>query len=68
MVEDVKTRASAIDDQLKGLIRYYGEDPALVKPEAFFANISLFSLSFEVCHADLHGTEDSTDFSSLIES
>jgi hypothetical protein len=53
IVENVKSKASAIDDQLKGLIRYYGEDPALVKPEAFFANISLFSLSFEVCHPGL---------------
>jgi hypothetical protein len=53
IVENVKAKASAIDNQLKELIRYYGEDPALMKPEAFFANISLFSLSFEVCQSEI---------------
>ncbi|KAI8337550.1 hypothetical protein BC941DRAFT_352823, partial [Chlamydoabsidia padenii] len=58
IVNNVKTMASEIDDQLKTLIRYYGEDPALIKPEDFFSTISTFSLSFQKAKIEVyHATE-----------
>jgi hypothetical protein len=37
-----------IEDKLKEIIVYYGEDPTVIKSEEFFDIISSFSNSFEV--------------------
>jgi hypothetical protein len=39
---------SEIDEKLKELISYYGEDPVNTKAEEFFSIIASFSESFEV--------------------
>jgi hypothetical protein len=40
--------AKEIEEKLKELILYYGEDPMTIKSEEFFEIISTFSVSFEV--------------------
>ncbi|KAI8339253.1 hypothetical protein BC941DRAFT_350067, partial [Chlamydoabsidia padenii] len=54
IVENVKSMARNIEDQLKDLIIYYGEDPALVKSEDFFSIIYTFSSSFEKAKVEIH--------------
>ena len=48
IVNDLKAMTKDIDEKLKELILYYGEDPNTIKSEEFFDTISSFSNSFEV--------------------
>lgn len=48
IVEDLKAMTKNIEEKLKELILYYGEDPNTIKSEEFFDIISTFSNSFEV--------------------
>lgn len=48
VVEDLKAMTKNIEEKLRELILYYGEDPNMVKSEEFFDIISKFSNSFEV--------------------
>lgn len=49
IVDNLKQMTRDIDDKLKDLITYYGEDPATIKSEEFFDIIQTFSASFAVC-------------------
>jgi hypothetical protein len=48
IVNDLKAMTKDIEEKLRNLILYYGEDPTTIKSEEFFAIISTFSNSFEV--------------------
>ncbi|GAA5796254.1 hypothetical protein HPULCUR_001624 [Helicostylum pulchrum] len=48
IVNDLKSMTKDIEEKLKLLILYYGEDPNTIKSEEFFDIISSFSNSFEV--------------------
>lgn len=48
IVEDLKAMTKNIEEKLRDLILYYGEDPNTIKSEEFFDIISTFSNSFEV--------------------
>jgi predicted nucleotidyltransferase len=48
IVNDLKAMTKDIEEKLKELILYYGEDPISIKSEEFFDIISTFSNSFEV--------------------
>lgn len=48
IVEDLNAMTKDIEERLKELILYYGEDPNTIKSEEFFGIISTFSNSFEV--------------------
>ena len=49
IVDNLKQMTRDIDEKLKDLITYYGEDPATIKSEEFFDIIQSFSASFAVC-------------------
>ncbi|CAO3598600.1 unnamed protein product [Absidia cylindrospora] len=53
IVDNVKTMTRSIEDQLKELIMYYGEDPVKVKSEDFFSIIYTFSSSFEKAKSEI---------------
>lgn len=48
VVNDLKAMTKDIEEKLRELILYYGEDPNTIKSEEFFDIISTFSNSFEV--------------------
>jgi hypothetical protein len=48
IVNDLKVMTKDIEEKLRELILYYGEDPNMIKSEEFFDIISTFSNSFEV--------------------
>lgn len=48
VVNDLKAMTKNIEEKLRELILYYGEDPNTIKSEEFFDIISTFSNSFEV--------------------
>jgi hypothetical protein len=48
IVNDLKSMTKDIEEKLRLLILYYGEDPNTIKSEEFFDIISSFSNSFEV--------------------
>lgn len=50
VVGDLKAMTADIEEKLKELILYYGEDPTMIKSEEFFDIISKFSDSFEVIY------------------
>lgn len=45
---NLKSMTKNIDEKLKELVLYYGEDPAIVKSEEFFDIIYTFSSTFAV--------------------
>lgn len=48
IVNDLKAMTKGIEEKLRELILYYGEDPTTTKSEEFFDIISTFSRSFDV--------------------
>lgn len=54
IVNDLKCMTKDIENKLKELILYYGEDPNTIKSEEFFDIISTFSNSFEVRYLGLY--------------
>lgn len=48
VVDNLKAMTKEIEEKLKELIIYYGEDPATIKSEEFFDIIHSFSTSFAV--------------------
>lgn len=48
LVDRLKRAARDIQDDLRDLLLYYGEDPNKIKSEIFFDIIATFSSSFEV--------------------
>ncbi|CAO3589747.1 unnamed protein product [Absidia cylindrospora] len=60
IIQNVKTMARDIQDRLKDLIMYYGEDPTLVKPQDFFSIICQFSLSFEKVKVEIEQARQRT--------
>lgn len=54
VVNDLKAMTRDIEDKLKELIVYYGEDPNTIKSEEFFDIISTFSNSFEKAQIEIH--------------
>ncbi|KAI9344426.1 hypothetical protein BD770DRAFT_328965 [Pilaira anomala] len=54
IVEDLKSMTSDIEEKLRELILYYGEDPNIIKSEEFFEIISTFSNSFEKAQIEIH--------------
>jgi hypothetical protein len=47
-----------IEEKLRELILYYGEDPTAIKSEEFFDIISTFSNSFEVSFTSYYSNHD----------
>lgn len=54
VVNDLKAMTRDIEEKLKDLIVYYGEDPNTIKSEEFFDIISTFSNSFEKAQIEIH--------------
>ncbi|KAI9251128.1 hypothetical protein EDC94DRAFT_622315 [Helicostylum pulchrum] len=54
IVNDLKSMTKDIEEKLKLLILYYGEDPNTIKSEEFFDIISSFSNSFEKAQIEIH--------------
>jgi hypothetical protein len=54
VVEDLKAMTKDIEEKLKDLILYYGEDPTTIQSEEFFDIISKFSNSFERAQIEIH--------------
>lgn len=54
VVNDLKAMTRDIEEKLKDLIVYYGEDPNTIKSEDFFDIISTFSNSFEKAQIEIH--------------
>ncbi|KAI9276962.1 hypothetical protein BDA99DRAFT_429766 [Phascolomyces articulosus] len=51
---NLKSMTKDIDEKLKELISYYGEDPLAVKSEDFFDIIYTFSSSFAKAQVEIH--------------
>ena len=47
-VASIRDRATELDEELKQLLVYYGEDPSVTKPEDFFGLIVSFASSLAV--------------------
>ena len=47
-VASIRDRAMKLDEELKQLLVYYGEDPSATKPEDFFGLIVSFASSLAV--------------------
>ncbi|KAI9267815.1 hypothetical protein BY458DRAFT_572944, partial [Sporodiniella umbellata] len=54
VIDDLKSMAKSLEDKLKELILYYGEDPTVIKSEEFFNIISSFLVSFEKAQTEIY--------------
>ncbi|KAI8373311.1 hypothetical protein BD560DRAFT_328312 [Blakeslea trispora] len=54
LISDLKAMAKDIDEKLKVIVSYYGEDPTRMKAEEFFGIVSKFMYSFEKARIELH--------------
>ncbi|KAI7903206.1 uncharacterized protein BX663DRAFT_434022 [Cokeromyces recurvatus] len=54
IINDLKEMVKDIEEKLRDLISYYGEDPNTIKAEEFFAIISMFTNSFEKAQIEIH--------------
>lgn len=62
-VQSIKAMVTTLDEDLKGLLAYFGEDPTATKPEDFFATIVSFASSLSVSD---YGTRTCFQIRSLI--
>lgn len=58
VINNLRNMAKELDENLRDLVVYYGEDPATIKPEEFFAIIQSFSSSFGRAQLEIHEAKE----------